>query len=127
MAKHVTGWKLDEAERQKLLAQLPPRYPHVVADHVTLKTGVQPDTIPPADIGGEIVGEADDGAGVQAMVIRIDGATDRPGGGTFHITWSLDKDAGRKAKESNDVIAAQGWTPLQSPKTVTLIGARFPW
>jgi hypothetical protein len=67
---------------------------------------------------GEIVGIADDGAGVQALVVRIGGTTDRPGGGTYHITWSLNE--GRAAKESNDVIAASGWRTIDLPEPVTL-------
>jgi len=64
------------------------------------------------------VGEADDGAGVQAMVVRIGGTTDRPDGSTYHITWSLG--AGRTAKESNDVIAAHRWTPIEPNVPVKL-------
>src|ERR1041385_9262502 len=84
---HVyTGWLLDPADREALLAALPARYPLVVAHHVTLKFG---DAVagPPSDTVGEILGEADDGAGVQAMVLAIGGAVTRPDGGTFHITW----------------------------------------
>jgi hypothetical protein len=126
MPKTVIGWKLQAAERARLLTELPPRYVDVVADHVTLKSGVEKDAAPPSDKSGEIVGVADDGEGVQAIVVRIDGTTDRPGGGTYHITWSLEKARGRRAKESNDVIAAQGWRPLHA-KPVSLVGARFPW
>lgn len=103
----VTGWKLDRDQRPSLLARFPPAYPDVVADHVTLQAGS--DSSPPAEAQAEIVGEADDGAGVQALVVRLNGTTDRPGGGTYHITWSLG--SGREARESNDVIAALGWRP----------------
>jgi hypothetical protein len=126
MTRTVIGWKLDAGERADLLAAHRPAYPDVVADHVTLKSGVAADARPPPDQRGEIVGVTDDGAGVQAMVVRIDGSTDRPGGGTFHITWSLDKARGRQARQSNDVLAAQGWTPLETPRPVTLTGARWP-
>ncbi|HEY8611465.1 MAG TPA: hypothetical protein VIL69_09280, partial [Roseomonas sp.] len=44
--------------------------------------------------------------------------TDRPGGSTYHITWSLGK--GRKPVESNDVIAVQGWTALEKPRPIRL-------
>jgi hypothetical protein len=43
------------------------------------------------------VGEADDGAGVQALVVRIGGTTERPDGAIYHITWSLAE--GREARE----------------------------
>jgi hypothetical protein len=51
-------------------------------------------------------------------VVRIGGSTDRPDGGTYHITWSLAE--GRDAKESNDVIAARGWQPVDPPIEVRL-------
>jgi hypothetical protein len=120
----VTGWKLDPDQRAELLQQFPPRYAGIVADHVTLESDVPPDAPLPAPVRAEIVGRADDGAGVEALVVRLDGATDRPDGSTFHITWSLGP--GRDAKESNDVIAARGWTDLELPMPVRLIPARWP-
>jgi hypothetical protein len=111
------GWSLDRGEREALLARFPPRYPEAVADHVTLKFGDAAQRLP-TETSGEMVGEADDGAGVQAMVVRIGGTTDRPDGSTYHITWSLA--AGRKAKESNEVIAGHGWTPFETPVPIRL-------
>lgn len=119
----VTGWEIDHDDRMRLLDALAPAYPEVVADHVTLKMNVGPDEPLPAPATGEIVGHANDGKGVQAMVVRIGGTTDRPGGGTYHSTWSLGP--GRDGIESNDVIAARGWTPLASPIAVELHPARF--
>ena len=116
MRRAYVGWAVDEAERAALLARFPPRYPEVVADHVTLKLGKTP-RLPTPTIG-EIVGEADDGRGVQAMVVRIDGTTDRPDGSTYHMTWSLGP--GREAKESNDVLKTLGWRPLPQPVPVRL-------
>jgi hypothetical protein len=104
-----TGWLLDAADRAALLRAVPPRYGTVVAHHVTLKFGDRT-ARPPEETVGEIVGEADDGAGVQALVVAIAGSPKRPDGGTFHITWSLEP--GREARESNDVIAERGWIPL---------------
>jgi hypothetical protein len=125
MADTITlGWRVDPDDRTRLLAALPPRYETVVADHVTLRTGVEPGTPDPPPVRGEVVGVADDGQGVQALVVRVDGTMHRPGGGTFHITWSLGP--GREAVESNDVIAAQGWLALPRRHAVGLIPAHFP-
>ena len=123
---HVIGWAVDEGEREALLSRFPPRYPDAVAHHVTLQAKVARNTPVPPPVTCEIVGEADDGAGVQALVVRIDGTTDRPDGSTFHITWSLDKGRGRRAVQSNDVIRERGWTPLPEPVPVTVRPARFP-
>jgi hypothetical protein len=123
MTDVVIGWKLDRESRAGLLAVLRPRYGNVVADHVTLRAHVTATTPPPQPARCLLIGEADDGEGVQAMVVAIDGASARPGGGTFHITWSLAD--GRRAVESNDVIAQKGWTPVE-PRDVRIIPARFP-
>jgi hypothetical protein len=113
-----TGWLLGPGQRDALLTRFPPRYARTVAHHVTLKFGGR-EAGPPGQVAAEIVGEADDGAGVQAMVVRIDGSVARPDGGTFHITWSLG--AGREARESNGVIAARGWTAIETPIAARLI------
>jgi hypothetical protein len=69
--------------------------------------------LPQAPHSARIIGRADDGNGVEAMVVALDGSSSRPDGGTWHVTWSLGE--GRKAKESNDVIAAYGWTAMDGP------------
>lgn len=122
--RSVVGWKLDPAQRAELLEQFRPRYAEVVADHVTLAARVAGDTALPHEVAARAVGHADDGLGVEALVVEIGGTTDRPGGSTYHITWSLGP--GRRAVQSNDVIAAQPWQPLKKPVPLTLIPARFP-
>jgi hypothetical protein len=123
MGRQVVGWLLEEADREALLARFPPRFPDVVAHHVTLDasgTAALPNAKPAA-----VVGEADDGKGVQALVVAIDGSTDRPDGSTYHITWSLDRAAGRKPIESNDVIARLGWRPIAGPIPIRITPARI--
>ena len=119
----VIGWKLDREQRKELLLQFPPKYSEVVADHVTLTARVARNSELPSETLGEIVGRADDGKGVEAMVVSIAGTTDRPDGSTYHITWSLEK--GRRAKESNDVIRQFGWQPIELPVPVMLQPAKF--
>ena len=121
----ITGWKLEEADRARLLSRFPPRFADVVADHVTLRTGTNEYTPLPQEQDGEVVGEIDDGAGVQALVVRIGGTTDRSDGSTYHITWSLDRAGGRRAAESNDVIRRLGWRALPEPLPIRLRPARF--
>lgn len=119
--RSVIGWKLDRGEREQLLERFPPRNDQVAADHVTL-TNAEDKPLPPA-VGAEILGRADDGEGVEAMVVAVDGSTDRPDGSTFHITWSLAP--GRRARESNDIIRDHGWARFDEPVPVTLTPARF--
>jgi hypothetical protein len=116
----VSGWKLDRTEREQLLKDHPPRYDQAIADHVTLEVGGKS---LPGEVKASIVGRTDDGAGVEAMVVTIDGSVDRPDGSTYHITWSLAD--GRSARESNDVLKQRGWKELDHPVPVTLTPARF--
>ena len=119
----VIGWKLNREQRNELLQQFLPKFSQVVADHVTLAARVRRDAELPSEQHGEVVGRVDDGNGVEALVVRIDGTTDRPDGSTYHITWSLSP--GRKARESNDVIARLGWEEIDLPLPIKLDPARF--
>jgi hypothetical protein len=120
----VTGWKLSQADRDMLLREFPPKYDNVVADHVTLRTGATPETpLPRKPEGSRIVGSADDGKGVECMVVELDETTERPDGSTYHITWSLGPT--RRARESNDVLRDQGWDYLEAPIPIDLEPARF--
>jgi hypothetical protein len=122
----VTGWKLDRDERAALLARFPPEWPDVIADHVTLDMDAGPDAPLPCETRGALVGGINDQAGLQAMVVAIGGTTARPDGGTYHITWSLDRARGREAIQSNEVIAEHGWRPLDDPVPIALTPARWP-
>ncbi|HEX8126107.1 MAG TPA: hypothetical protein VF548_11040 [Allosphingosinicella sp.] len=118
------GWKLDRDQRKELLQQFPPRYPNVDADHVTLISGIADDALLPEETLAEIVGRADDGKGVEAMVVSLGGTTERPDGSVYHITWSLEP--GREARESNDVLAGREWTAFDLPMPVKLEPSRWP-
>ena len=121
---HVIGWKLDREQRKELLQQFPPRYPDVDADHVTLQVRSSREAPLPDEQHGEIVGRVDDGRGLEAMVVSIGGTVDRPDGSIYHITWSLEP--GRRAQESNDVLARLDWTAFDLPMPVKLQPSRWP-
>lgn len=121
----MIGWKLDPEERMHLLARFQPLYADVVADHITLRSGSRNEIPLPQETVGEIIGEIDDGAGVQALVVCIAGTSDRGDGRTYHITWSIDRARGRRPVESNAVIAERGWQLLAGPIPIRLRPARF--
>jgi hypothetical protein len=118
----VIGWLLASDDREKLLEQFPPKFEKTIAHHVTLKSEAKSEPLPP-EVQAAIVGRTDDGDGVEAMVVAIDGTTDRPDGSTYHITWSLG--SGRRARESNDVLKERGWDELDHPIPVSLEPGRF--
>ena len=117
----VVGWLLAKDDRERLLEQFPPKFEKIDAHHVTLKSEAKGDPIP-GEVRAAIVGRTDDEKGVEAMVVSIDGSTDRPDGSTYHITWSLGD--GRRARESNEVLKARGWQELDHPIPVKLMPAR---
>ena len=118
----VIGWLLADDDRDKLLDQFPPKYEKVVAHHVTLQTNAEREPLPES-VKAQIVGRTDDGKGVEAMVVSINGSTDRHDESTYHITWSLGD--GRRARESNDVLRERGWDELDHPILIQLEPGRF--
>jgi len=120
----VIGWKLERTEREALLKRFAPTWPDVIADHVTLRRAPADEPLP-LECSARIVGWVDDGEGLQALVVELDGTTDRPDGSTYHITWSLDRERGRRAVQSNEVLARLGWTALSEPVPILLEPARW--
>ena len=107
----AVGWVLDAPDRARLLDRFPPRYPGVIAHHVTL-WGHKKDAglPPPADLA--VTGHADAGTGIEALVVSVDGEERRPDGNIFHCTWSLDPARGLKPKDSNLLLLHHGWTAV---------------
>jgi hypothetical protein len=112
------GRLLHPDDRESLLAVFPPAYPRVVARHVALEGGAPPDFPLPPETEGFIVGVADNGVDVQALVVEIGGTTRRPDGATYHIPWSLGP--GRRIAECGDVIRKLGWTAVRERHCVRL-------
>ena len=80
MGRTVRADQAGPVEREALLARHPPRYARAVADHVTFGPAGEGEDMPRAS-SARLVGRADDGEGVEAMVVAIDGSTARPTGG----------------------------------------------
>lgn len=119
----ILGWRLDPEDRDALLGRFPPRYAKVVADHVTYGRASRAPPMP-VHRSARVIGRADDGAGVEALVVELGGDAARWDGSTYHITWSLAE--GREMKESNDVIEARGWEPIERGPTVAIAAAEWP-
>jgi hypothetical protein len=125
MKKGWIAWELPETERARLLAVFGTEYPDVVAHHITHAFGVSDTAELPTETSGTIIGIADDGEGVQALV--VDMGHERPDGGTYHITWSLDKAAGRTPKQSNDVIRDKGFEKVYPIPVKGLVAKFYPF
>lgn len=119
------AWELPDTERQRLLVAIPPTYPDVVAHHVTYQFPATDQDPLPGAVVGLILGVSDNRDSVQALVVSINGSTRRPDGGTYHITWSLDRAKGARPVDSNAVIARLGITASAS-SLVKLVPKFYP-
>jgi len=99
-----TAYVLDKKSRRELAKQFPPKYPEFVGHHTTIKFGVPKDAPKPKPADVKVVGYADDGEGLEALVVAVNGSVDRPDGSVYHITWSLDRSLGRKPVQSNALV-----------------------
>lgn len=113
------GFNLDDASRNTVIAHFQPKFPKIIAHHITHQFGVPVDSpLPPHPKNVQIVGYAAD-HGIEALICQVDGTTKRPDGGVYHVTLSLNPDT-HKPVDSNKVIA-QGWEPIEpfAIKTLT--------
>ena len=102
------GYFLTPEARELILKQFPPKFPDIIADHVTTKLGGKESPAPAKIV---VEGYASDDS-LEALVVSIDGQIERPDGELYHITLSLDRSKKRRPKDSKAVIKG-GWTPVQ--------------
>lgn len=106
---------LTEESRQALKAAFPPKYPEWIGHHITHRFPARkrPNLPYGEHTHGnfDVIGYAED-TGIELFVVRVCGRTTRPDGGTYHLTWSLDRSLGRKPFHSNAVLAEKGFTPV---------------
>ena len=103
------AFELDGKSRRTLAQRFIPKYPDFIGHHITYKLGGKKDKLPGMPKSIEVVGYVDDGDGLEALVIAVNGKTVRPDGKTYHITWSLDRSKGKKPAHSNKLIAEKGY------------------
>lgn len=112
---------ITDAARDMLAEIFPPMYPNWVGHHVTHRFGVPRDEMYPyGHLVRAVDGECEVGTygvnvigqtwedGIEVLVCTVNGWSERPDGRTYHITWSLDPEAGFKPVDSNRVIAERG-------------------
>lgn len=104
-----TAYVLTDSARNALLEKFPPKYPKVIAHHVTVQFGVPQGTPAPAPAVVKVIGYADSGDGIEALVVSVNGSTERPDGSRYHITWSLDPAVYRPV-DSNALLASGKYT-----------------
>lgn len=117
-----TAYTLNESSRKVLETHFPPKYSEFVGHHITYKFGVDENAKVPKKAKIKVVGHIDDGEGLEALVVSIDGTKERPDGNLYHITWSLDE--GKKPVDSNKLLKKKMYTlilPIEINTTPTLL------
>lgn len=101
-----TAYVLTEKSRKVLHLLYPAKYPEFIGHHITEHFGVPADTPAPDEpVLVQVVGYIDTGDGLEGFVVEIDGDSKRESdGGTYHITWSLDRDKGYKPFNTNQHV-----------------------
>lgn len=96
---------LDEVSKKKLYFMFPPKYSDFIGHHITEKFGINSlDDMPDTPKLIQIIGYIDNGDGVEGFLVEVDGTSDRPSGGKYHLTWSIDRGKGYKPVNTNDYV-----------------------
>jgi len=108
MKKGYTAWVLTDKDRAILSEVYPQQYEKKFGHHITQAFGVTEDQLDDKSRTFKVVGKSNSGDGLEALVVEVDGAVNRPDGSFYHVTWSLDPGK-YKPKDSNDLIKSDGF------------------
>ena len=115
------AYTLTAKSRNDLLQYFRPKYPEVIASHITYKFPAKStDELPPEVHEAHVVGYDDSGDGIEAAVVEINGSTKKSDGDLYHITISLDPSK-HKPFHSRDLVK-KNFTHV-SPIAIHLIPA----
>ncbi|MBQ8750601.1 MAG: hypothetical protein IJZ30_03065 [Alphaproteobacteria bacterium] len=113
-------YEIDKDSKAMLMEKFPPKYPEVKYDHVTIcMGGLEAQTPEPAE-KVEVVGIADDGNGIEALIVKVNDLAVRNDGKPWHITASYD--TSKLAPAEFDVFAKPGKEKAKPYKPVTSNG-----
>ena len=99
-----SGYKLTDKSKRRLEILYPPTYSTFIGDHITKIFGVSKDhPLPEQPNDVKVIGYyCKDG--LEFFTVAVDNAVDRPKGGQYHLTWSIDKSMNVKPVHSNDHV-----------------------
>lgn len=96
-----TGYEIEPGSRQKIMDLFPPKYPDFLGHHITEQFGVKDGEAPPQPKRVLLIGYIDNGEDVEGFLVEVDGEVNRPSGGKYHLTWSIDRSKGAKPVHTN--------------------------
>ena len=107
-----SGYLLDPISRTLLLQRFIPKFPDVLAHHITEMFGVSKrHPLPPFVHEAYVVGYQAE-IGLEVLVVAINGTVHRIDGRKYHITWSLNRSMGKKPFHSNKLLKAESYFPV---------------
>jgi hypothetical protein len=117
LTEGYTAYEVPPKVRQMLSKKFPPKFPEFIGHHITNVFGVRDDgTVPIGKTAHvEVHGYVEE-PGLEALVVSVNGKNQRPDGKQYHITWSLDRSAGKKPVHSNNLIQRGGVQPVEPLK-----------
>jgi hypothetical protein len=116
------AYNLTDASRDALIKRFPPLFSEVKCHHITVEFGVPDDKkLPSAPNTLRAIAYVSDDAGIECLVVKVDGTVARGDGGTFHLT--LSRNADRQSVESNDIIKNCKWKRLGKAVPIDVVVA----
>lgn len=107
------AYVLTDNTRELLQNEFPPKYEEFVCHHITHKFPAKiEDELPDIPQRILVIGYADDGIALEALVVEIDGRREQTNGRPYHITHSIDRSKNRTPVMSNDLIIVQGYQTI---------------
>lgn len=99
-------YEIDKDSKAMLMEKFPPKYPEAKYDHITICMGGLGAPLPEPAEKVEVVGIADDGNGLEALIVKVNDSATRKDGKVWHVTGSYDPS--KLAPAAFDVFAKPG-------------------
>ena len=116
-----TAYVLTDESRVLLEKKYPPKYSKFIGHHVTVKFGVPKNAAEaPDEATVKVLGIEDNGDGLEALVVSVNGKSKRADGSMYHITWSLEPEK-YAPKDSNELLQNSYRYTLSIPTTIDTV------
>ncbi len=99
-------YEIDKDSKAMLMEKFPPKYPEAKYDHITICMGGLGAQKPEPAEKIEVVGTADDGNGIEVLIVKVNDTALRKDGKPWHVTGSYDPS--KNAPAAFDVFAKPG-------------------
>jgi len=103
-----TGYAISQINFDEIAKEFPPMFPDVIGHHVTIRLGADVNMIPPTSAFIYLLDHYTDNKSIECFTVQVFDKVKRSDGGTYHLTWSIDRSMGVKPQDSNSLINKSG-------------------